>query len=161
MKNNNEKKGQSIHNNNVIQSLYDDVSSLMKLRIDLLKQLSGEQTQSLYTKSHEMYGPSGELINYVFPNQKPAVPIALSVGDDFLICLEDGKKVKLLEIYLKRRYNMTPDFYRRKWELDYDYPMIPKNYREIRQKIAKDAKLGLGAIKRGRKKKIQDIEKIV
>ncbi|MEM1162249.1 MAG: MucR family transcriptional regulator [Pseudomonadota bacterium] len=73
---------------------------------------------------------------------KPAVPIKKSVTDDYIICLEDGKKLKMLKRHLKTAYDMTPDDYRAKWSLPHDYPMVAPNYAKKRQQLAK--KIGLG-----------------
>ena len=73
---------------------------------------------------------------------KPAVPIRRSVTAEFLICLEDGKKLKMLKRHLRSTYNMTPDEYRAKWGLQPDYPMVAPNYAERRSEFAK--KIGLG-----------------
>jgi len=73
---------------------------------------------------------------------KPAVPIKRSVTDDYLICLEDGKKLKMLKRHLKTAYDMTPEDYRAKWSLPHDYPMVAPNYAKKRQELAK--KIGLG-----------------
>jgi predicted transcriptional regulator len=73
---------------------------------------------------------------------KPAIPIRKSVTPEFLICLEDGKKLKMLKRHLRSTYNMTPDEYRSKWGLAPDYPMVAPNYAERRSEFAK--KIGLG-----------------
>jgi len=73
---------------------------------------------------------------------KPAVPIRKSVTAEYLICLEDGKKLKMLKRHLRSTYNMTPDEYRAKWGLQPDYPMVAPNYAERRSEFAK--KIGLG-----------------
>jgi predicted transcriptional regulator len=72
----------------------------------------------------------------------PAVPIRRSVTDDYIICLEDGKKLKMLKRHLMTAYNMTPEEYRAKWGLKPDYPMVAPSYARTRQELAK--KLGLG-----------------
>jgi predicted transcriptional regulator len=74
--------------------------------------------------------------------QKPAVAIRKSVTPEFLICLEDGKKLKMLKRHLRSTYNLTPDEYRAKWGLAPDYPMVAPNYAERRSEFAK--KIGLG-----------------
>ena len=74
--------------------------------------------------------------------QKPAVPIRRSVTPDFIICLEDGRKLKMLKRYLRTRYDMTPEDYREKWGLRADYPMVAPNYSAQRTALAK--KIGLG-----------------
>lgn len=74
--------------------------------------------------------------------QDPAVPIAKSVTPDFLICLEDGRKLKMLKRYLRTRYDMSPDDYREKWGLPADYPMVAPNYAKLRSRHAKQIGLG-------------------
>jgi predicted transcriptional regulator len=74
--------------------------------------------------------------------QKPAIPVKKSVTPEYIICLEDGKKLKMLKRYLRSRYNMTPDEYRAKWGLTADYPMVAPNYAAQRSEFAK--KIGLG-----------------
>jgi predicted transcriptional regulator len=76
------------------------------------------------------------------PKPKPAVPIKQSVTPDYIICLEDGKKLKMLKRHLKTAYNMTPDDYRKRWGLPRDYPMVAPNYAKRRSQLAK--KIGLG-----------------
>ena len=73
---------------------------------------------------------------------KPAVSIKKSVTDDYLICLEDGKKLKMLKRHIKTAYDLTPEGYRAKWGLPHDYPMVAPNYAKKRQELAK--KIGLG-----------------
>lgn len=82
--------------------------------------------------------------------QKPAVPIRRSVTPDYIICLEDGRKLKTLKRYLRTAYGMTPEEYRQKWGLPHDYPMAAPNYAAERSAAAK--KIGLG---RRRKAKTQ------
>jgi predicted transcriptional regulator len=76
---------------------------------------------------------------------KPAVPIRKSITPDYLICLEDGKKLKMLKRHLRSTYNMTPDEYRARWGLAPDYPMVAPNYAEQRSAFAKKIGLGRGA----------------
>jgi predicted transcriptional regulator len=78
---------------------------------------------------------------------KPAVPINRSVQHDFIVCLEDGKKLKMLKRYLRSRYDMSPDDYRRRWGLAADYPMVAPNYTERRSEFAKKIGLGKGVRK--------------
>ena len=73
---------------------------------------------------------------------QPAVPIKKSITDDYLICLEDGKKLKMLKRHLKTAYNMTPEAYRERWGLPTDYPMVAPSYAEKRSRLAKDIGLG-------------------
>jgi len=73
---------------------------------------------------------------------QPAVPVKKSVFPDYIICLEDGKKLKMLKRHLKTAYNMTPEQYRERWELPVTYPMVAPNYAAHRSSLAK--KIGLG-----------------
>ena len=72
----------------------------------------------------------------------PAVPVSKSITPDFLICLEDGRKLKMLRRYLRSRYSMTPEEYRERWNLPADYPMVAPNYAKLRSRHAKDIGLG-------------------
>ncbi len=74
--------------------------------------------------------------------QKPAVTVKKSITPEFIICLEDGKRLKMLKRHLRTTYNMTPDEYRAKWSLPPDYPMVAPNYAKQRSAFAK--KIGLG-----------------
>jgi predicted transcriptional regulator len=82
---------------------------------------------------------------------QPAVPIKKSVTADYIICLEDGKKLKMLKRHLKTRYNMTPEEYRERWGLPADYPMVAPRYAQQRSELAK--KIGLGTKRRKRRRK--------
>jgi len=73
---------------------------------------------------------------------QPAVPVRKSVTPDYIVCLEDGKQLKMLKRYLKTRYNMTPEEYRERWNLPPDYPMVAPNYAEQRRNLAKQIGLG-------------------
>ena len=77
---------------------------------------------------------------------EPAVSIRSSIKPDYIVCLEDGKKLKMLKRHLMTHYNMTPDEYRQKWGLNADYPMVAPNYAEQRRALAK--KIGLGTKRR-------------
>ena len=107
----------------------------------------------------------GTLINNVFnalaglgqavvadaPLPEPAVSIRSSIKPDYIVCLEDGKKLKMLKRHLMTHYQMTPDQYRARWNLPADYPMVAPNYAEKRRELA--VKIGLGrkpGVKRGR-----------
>jgi predicted transcriptional regulator len=87
---------------------------------------------------------------------EPAVSIRSSIKTDHIVCLEDGKKLKMLKRHLMTRYNMTPDQYRTRWNLPADYPMVAPDYAEKRRELAKKIGLGRKAVpkpttKRGRK----------
>ncbi len=81
-------------------------------------------------------------VNMTVDRPQPAVPIKKSVTPDYLICLEDGKKLKMLKRHLKTAYGMSPDDYRERWGLPADYPMVAPNYAEQRSQLAKDIGLG-------------------
>jgi predicted transcriptional regulator len=81
-------------------------------------------------------------ISDALTSQKPVVPIKRSVTPEYVICLEDGKKLKMLKRYLRSNYNLTPEQYRAKWGLPADYPMVAPNYSTQRSEFAK--KIGLG-----------------
>jgi predicted transcriptional regulator len=85
---------------------------------------------------------------------EPAVSIRASVKPDYIVCLEDGKKLKMLKRYLRTNFNLSPEEYRARWNLPADYPMVAPNYAEKRRELA--VKIGLGRApgqKRGRRKK--------
>lgn len=84
--------------------------------------------------------------------QEPAVSIRASVKPDHIVCLEDGKKLKMLRRHLMTHYNMTPEDYRAKWNLPKDYPMVAPNYAERRRALAKEIGLGTKGRGGGRKK---------
>jgi predicted transcriptional regulator len=79
---------------------------------------------------------------------QPAVPVKKSITPEYLICLEDGKKLKMLKRHLQTSYNLTPEQYRERWGLGPDYPMVAPNYAKHRSSLAK--KIGLGTKPRGR-----------
>ena len=102
-----------------------------------------EFIQKIYGKLSEL--ATGEETSSV--ELTPAVPIKKSVTDDYIICLEDGKKLKMLKRHLMTAYGMTPEEYRAKWGLRPDYPMVAPNYAAKRQELAK--KIGLGRKPKG------------
>ena len=113
----------------------DDVPVLINSVYSALSGLSGETAQEE-------------------PRPEPAVSVRASVKPDYLVCLEDGKKLKMLKRYLRTNYDMSPEEYRERWNLPSDYPMVAPNYAEKRRELAK--KIGLGRApgqKRGRRKK--------
>ena len=80
------------------------------------------------------------------PKPEPKVSIRSSIKPDYIVCLEDGKRLKMLKRHLMTHYNLTPDQYRQKWGLSADYPMVAPNYAEQRRKLAKS--IGLGTKRR-------------
>src|SRR5947207_7567334 len=103
-------------------------------------------TAQLADVIHAVYnslrGLDGQVAEPAAEPLKPAVPIRKSITPDYLICLEDGKKLKMLKRHLRSTYSMTPDEYRAKWSLPADYPMVAPKYAEQRSEFAK--KIGLG-----------------
>ncbi|MEO3427751.1 MucR family transcriptional regulator [Pelagibius sp. CAU 1746] len=79
----------------------------------------------------------------------PAVPIKKSVTPEYIVCLEDGKKLKMLKRHLKTAYDMSPEDYRERWGLPADYPMVAPNYAKQRSKLAKQIGLGTRARRKG------------
>lgn len=92
-------------------------------------------------------GVGGDAPEPVAERPQPAVPIKRSVFADYIVCLEDGKKLKMLKRHLKTAYNMTPEQYRERWGLPPEYPMVAPNYAERRSALAKE--IGLGTKGRG------------
>ncbi len=78
----------------------------------------------------------------VAPRPEPAVPVKRSVRPDYIVCLEDGEKHKMLKRHLRTAHELTPDAYRKRWGLAGDYPLVAPKYAELRSKLAK--KIGLG-----------------
>jgi len=93
-----------------------------------------------------VYGALGGVVHESDQSQmtapRPAVPVRRSVTPDFIICLEDGRKLKMLKRHLRTTFNMTPEEYRSRWNLPSDYPMVAPNYAKRRSEFAK--KIGLG-----------------
>lgn len=109
-----------VSNNTVAQS---DISSLIEQVFRTLSGLGGHMPISA-------------------DRPQPAVPVKKSVTPEYIICLEDGKKLKMLKRHLKTAYNMTPEEYRERWGLPSDYPMVAPNYARQRSRLAKDIGLG-------------------
>jgi len=99
--------------------------------------------QNVYTALSGLSAPQ------VAPEEKPvpAVSVRASIKPDYIVCLEDGKKLKMLKRHLMTHYSMTPDDYRAKWGLPADYPMVAPNYAAQRRTLAK--KIGLGTKRAG------------
>lgn len=108
--------------NNTVEA--KDLPTVIKTVHDTLSGLQSPQPASHQAKS------------------KPAVPIKKSYTDDYIVCLEDGKKLKMLKRYLRTRYGMSPEEYRAKWSLPANYPMVAPTYAAKRSEFAK--KIGLG-----------------
>ena len=98
--------------------------------------------ETVFRKLTDLSGPEEDVQEELVP----AVPIKKSITKDYIICLEDGRKLKMLKRHLSTAYDMTPDEYRQRWGLPSDYPMVAPNYAAKRQELAK--KIGLGRKKK-------------
>ena len=117
--------------------------------------VSLEDLPSLISNVYGALSGLGQEVAVVETLPEPAVSIRASVKPDHIVCLEDGKKLKMLKRHLSTHYNLTPDQYRARWSLPADYPMVAPNYAEKRRELAK--KIGLGrkpGARRGRKPKV-------
>ena len=103
---------------------------------------SSELSNLIQNVHSTLQGLSGAPVEV--PEAKPAIPVKKSVTDDYIVCLEDGKKFKSLKRHLRAKYDMTPEEYREKWGLPYDYPMVAPSYARKRSKLAKQMGLGTG-----------------
>jgi predicted transcriptional regulator len=106
---------------------------------------------TLITNVHTALAGLGGVAAAPVVKQEPAVSIRSSIKPDYVVCLEDGKKLKMLKRHLMTHYGMTPDDYRAKWGLASDYPMVAPNYAEQRRNLA--VSIGLGRKKGSRNKK--------
>ena len=103
---------------------------------------TGQLADVIQAVYNSLRGLEGQMAEPPSEPLKPAVPIRKSVTPEYLICLEDGKKLKMLKRHLRSTYSLTPDEYRVKWGLPPDYPMVAPKYAEQRSEFAK--KIGLG-----------------
>lgn len=109
--------------------------------------LGAEELQALIRQTYQtLAGIEGGAPPVERP--QPAVAIKKSVTSDFIVCLEDGKKLKMLKRHLKSAYNMTPEQYRERWGLAPEYPMVAPNYAKKRSQLARDLGLGTKAKRR-------------
>jgi len=114
-----------------------------------------EDVPSLITSIYGALVGLGQAAPAAEPAPEPAVSIRSSIKPDYIVCLEDGKKLKMLKRHLMTHYNLTPEQYRQRWNLPADYPMVAPNYAEKRRELAKKIGLGRkpGAKRPGRKPK--------
>ncbi|MEQ8667195.1 MAG: MucR family transcriptional regulator [Rhodospirillales bacterium] len=122
-------------------------TELLELTTEIVAAHAGNNTVSPEELSRMINDVFNTLANVGEPTTsaqraKPAVPVKKSVFPDYLVCLEDGRKLKMLKRHLNTAYGMTPDEYRAKWGLSADYPMVAPNYAKKRSTLAK--KIGLG-----------------
>jgi predicted transcriptional regulator len=100
------------------------------------------EVSSLIEDVHDALARLGHPVREPEAKQEPAVSVRASIKPDYLVCLEDGKKLKMLKRHLSTHYDLTPDQYRAKWNLPADYPMVAPNYADQRRNLA--MKIGLG-----------------
>jgi predicted transcriptional regulator len=112
----------------------------------------GELTELIRLVHAALHGLGADQGDKAAPSLKPAVPIAKSIQHEHLVCLEDGKRLKMLKRYLRSTYNLSPDDYRRRWGLPADYPMVAPAYAARRSETAKRIGLGKGV----RRKRAED-----
>ena len=106
---------------------------------------NGQDLTAVITRVHETItklSSGAEQRDKNAQSKKPAVPVRRSVNPEFLVCLEDGRRMKMLKRHLKAAFNMTPEEYRSRWNLPMAYPMVAPNYAKKRSEFAK--KMGLG-----------------
>lgn len=106
--------------------------------------VSPDQLPDIIRIVHQTLTSLGHAAPAAAAPQKPAVPINKSVQHDYIVCLEDGAKLKMLKRYLRSRYNLSPEEYRRKWGLPADYPMVAPAYAARRSEFARQIGLGKG-----------------
>jgi predicted transcriptional regulator len=146
-----ERSQEDLSNTELLRMTTEVVSAYLGNNMVPAGQIS-EVITAVHSSLQGLNAPAGEPV--VEP-ARPAVPIRRSITPEFLICLEDGKRLKMLKRHLRTTYNMTPDDYRAKWGLPSDYPMVAPNYAEQRSQFAKKIGLGRTTGKRGpRKKKV-------
>jgi predicted transcriptional regulator len=108
--------------------------SANQLAVDEIPGLIGKVYKALSSVGHDAVSFS--------ERPQPAVPNKKSITPDYLVCLEDGKKLKMLKRHLKTAYNMSPEEYRERWGLSADYPMVAPNYAKQRSRLAREIGLG-------------------
>ncbi len=101
-----------------------------------------DRLEALIGQVHRALREIGNVTPDPPPPRRPAIPVSRSVQPDYVVCLEDGKRLKMLKRYLRARYGLTPEEYRRRWSLPADYPMVAPNYAARRSDFAKQIGLG-------------------
>jgi predicted transcriptional regulator len=132
-----------------------DQTQLVRKTVEIVKAFVSKNTctvedlPKLISETHAaLTGQSAVAAEKALP--EPAVPISRSVTPEYIVCLEDGRRLKMLKRHLKTAYGMTPDEYRERWNLPADYPMVAPNYAARRSALAKE--IGLGS-KGGRRRR--------
>ena len=132
------KMTQRIDSNNVVELVVDVVASYVSNN-----EIDVQELPALIQQVHRSLCNLGSARSYLLQDRsEPVVPIEDSVHPDYIVCLEDGRRLKMLKRHLRTAYNMTPDQYRERWGLSPDYPMVAPNYAKRRSNLAKDIGLG-------------------
>ena len=130
-------------------------NELLSLTADIVaahvanNRVATNEVADLISQVHSALSGLGTPLKTEEPEPQPAVPVRSSIKHDYIVCLEDGKKLKMLKRYLRTNYSMTPEQYRAKWDLPRDYPMVAPAYAEKRRGLAHA--IGLG------RKKVADL----
>ena len=131
-------------------SEYDRSETLITLTSDIVaahvsnNAISADEVAALITNVYSALSGLGQEAPQEEPAREPAVSVRASVKPDYLVCLEDGKKLKMLKRHLMTHYNLTPEQYRERWGLPPDYPMVAPEYAARRSELAKS--IGLGRV---------------
>ena len=133
-----------VNNDDILKMTVEIVAAYVSNN-DVNSALVPDVINSIYSSLNSLNSRSSQQAT---ETQKPAVSIRRSITPEYIVCLEDGKKLKMLKRHLRASYGMSPDDYRTKWGLPLDYPMVAPNYAEQRSNFAK--KIGLGR-KKGEK----------
>ena len=129
----------------------NNAAELLKLTAEIVaahvsnNTLPASELPQLISQVHASLSNTGK-VSSTEERPAPAVPIKKSVMPDHIVCLEDGKKLKMLKRHLKTSYDLTPEQYRERWGLPADYPMVASSYSARRAELAK--KIGLGSMRR-------------
>ena len=136
-----------VENTNIIELVVEVVASYVSNN-----EMDMTEIPALIQQVHRSLCNLGSGRSYLLQDRsEPVVPIEESIQPDYIVCLEDGRRLKMLKRHLRTAYNMTPDQYRERWGLSADYPMVAPNYAKRRSSLAKD--IGLGT-HREKKRKI-------
>jgi len=137
----------------------DEKSEIIEMTADIVSAYVGNNSVSaadlpslIQSVHHALSGVNGAPEPVQVAPKEPAVPVKRSIQQDFLVCLEDGRKFKSLKRHLRTKYNLSPEDYRAKWNLPKDYPMVAPNYAKARSELAKQMGLGQGGRQAPRKR---------
>lgn len=131
-------------NNSRLENTVDVISAyLANNAVDV------EELPDLISRVHGALTNLGKLVEKTPDAPVPVVPIKKSITPDYIICLEDGKRLKMLKRHLRTSYDMSPEQYRTRWGLPSDYPMVAPNYAKKRSQLAME--IGLGNSRKGKK----------